>query len=645
MDERKVAASAELIQERLQNGHTAQHGQRAASTEKLEIERFEPSVIADLQSYAGVDDLEGYMCFDEWPADEELPGWVPIVSDLLDFLFGTESPNTTTERFERDVPFVEIFARIAEYSRHQFIDDLDAGHLAEQAVHDFEAHLIDRLVDVSAQAIHLDFVRYVAERDPGVIEDDRLHPDSTSWYDGYISAFFDGRAADVFERFPVMARLLIVVAEQWGATLSTFVSRLEGDYRQICSLLDSDEPGQVVRVDAGAGDPHDRGQTVLIVAFENGDELVYKPRDIAPEREFYTFEDWLNDRFDDIPELQTPKVIARAEYGWVEKVTNEPFSSVAAIEEYYRATGAILCILYVLNASDCHFENVIASETSPVIVDAETILQTDISITETSRAKSNAKLRQHVARSSVLKTMLLPFEMEANSNVQSGLAMIDEQRANVRQVSWMHVNTDAMDIEYRTPTIVPEGNVPMYDGDPAPPDQFVDEIVDGFGTTYDAIVHSRATVKRQVTDQFGEIRVRNILQETALYQALLDTLTNPSYLRSGVEHGCKIQKTLSKRLASSSFIAETDWVDDVLEAEQRAIARRDVPRFTMLTDDGGVSLGETAVSSDVFEQTGIERVRNRIESLSEADKIYQQGLIRACLDSGEPMSASHRGAN
>ena len=48
-------------------------------------------------------------------------------------------------------------------------------------------------------------------------------------------------------------------------------------------------------------------------------------------------------------------------------------ASEEEIRRYYRRTGHLLCLVYALNGSDFHYENLIADGEHPVPIDLETI--------------------------------------------------------------------------------------------------------------------------------------------------------------------------------------------------------------------------------------------------------------------------------
>ena len=125
---------------------------------------------------------------------------------------------------------------------------------------------------------------------------------------------------------------------------------------------------------AGAGDTASgRSAVALIAGLCSGFRVVYKPRSLAVDVHFQEILAWLNARGDH-PPFRTLNILERGSYGWVEFVTAErlhvsgggsPFTS--------EARCGYLAILYALEATDFHFENVIASGEHPVLIDLESL--------------------------------------------------------------------------------------------------------------------------------------------------------------------------------------------------------------------------------------------------------------------------------
>lgn len=647
IDNTKLAASGAFLDERVENKLTTGRNSTDGTTSER-VESTESAIIDDLEAQLNVevDRIEEYFLFDTWPDEVALPNWVERFITLFEALSGSNGCSSTPEMFD-DIPFVDILWPIVEVSDKQFVGGCDVELLTENGSRELKQALLKELVDCSAQALHLDFISFIGENESKLLEDDNRSPNSRKWYDAYVTSFFDGRMGPFFQEYSMIARLVVTVTEQWQASVTSFLMRLSEDFPAICSRLRVEKSDQVCGVTT-LGDSHDDGNRVLLVKFTSGIELVYKPRSVEPERRFYEFKSWLRNELTGVPDLQAPNVLSRPTHGWVEKVEAAPHSSIDSIEGYYRSAGSLLCIAYVLNISDCHVENVIASERSPILVDVETIFELGASPARGTEPSITEELRHHVLNSTVLGTQLLPFGK--GEDRFSGLGVHDDQESNLPKLSWLHVNTDAMDIEYITPQKSYRENRPSYDGERLSPREFVKEIIDGFESTYNGIVSEKVAVKQRISDAFRGVQTRTIIRDTKAYFRLLQTLTNPNFVRNGAQHGHKVQELLSRRTRLPGFEKSTkmntldiDQWDPIVAAERSAIQRRDVPRFTTFPDDTGLYFEGKRIVPSLTCKTGLERTRAKIDQLSEEDKRHQIGLIRACLESSNRRIAAHPG--
>lgn len=131
-------------------------------------------------------------------------------------------------------------------------------------------------------------------------------------------------------------------------------------------------PGALIGVEAGAGDSHRGGRSVMLLRFADGARLVYKPRPLAAHRHFNTLAEWFGS-LPGAPELRVLRVLDRGDYGWAEFVEERPCATAAETRQFYRRQGALLALLHTLDGTDLHHENLIACGPHPVLVDVETL--------------------------------------------------------------------------------------------------------------------------------------------------------------------------------------------------------------------------------------------------------------------------------
>ena len=180
-------------------------------------------------------------------------------------------------------------------------------------------------------------------------------------------------ALALFEEYPVLARLLATAIDRFVDFGLEFLQHLCADWQAVRALFSPDkDPGVLTQVRGGAGDTHRGGRAVLIAGFSSGFRVVYKPRSLAVDVHFQEILAWLNARGDH-PPFRTLNVLERGSHGWVEFVPANGCTTPEEVQRFYQRQGGYLAILYALEATDFHFENLIASGEHPVLIDLESL--------------------------------------------------------------------------------------------------------------------------------------------------------------------------------------------------------------------------------------------------------------------------------
>lgn len=152
--------------------------------------------------------------------------------------------------------------------------------------------------------------------------------------------------------------------------LCEMAARLAMDRAAIATHFGIDESLGLTSYSADAGDTHNGGRGVCILEFEGGERLVYKPRSISGEDAFGRIAADCNEAFG--TKILYPRCLARERYGYVEFIQEGPRE--AGLETFLGQCGELLALMFLLNARDMHYENLISTGAGPVAIDLETIL-------------------------------------------------------------------------------------------------------------------------------------------------------------------------------------------------------------------------------------------------------------------------------
>jgi hypothetical protein len=173
-----------------------------------------------------------------------------------------------------------------------------------------------------------------------------------------------------FRRSPALAYVLGRLAADWLADLGRIAGRAAADRSLLAgTFFGGADPGALLRIAPGLGDPHFAGRSVAILHFERG-AVVYKPKDLriaAAVGEIVR-------RMGDIG-LAPPETVLRGEYAWEPLYEASPIADEDEADAFFRALGAWLAILQGLGGNDFWFDNLIAQGPIPRFIDFETASQ------------------------------------------------------------------------------------------------------------------------------------------------------------------------------------------------------------------------------------------------------------------------------
>jgi type 2 lantibiotic biosynthesis protein LanM len=381
-------------------------------------------------------------------------------------------------------------------------------------------------------------------------------------------------------------------------------------------------------VEAGISDLHHRGRSVIKLKFAENLELFYKPRPVIMEKNFNELLSWLNCKGSS-PTFKVVTVLARPDYGWMEAVPHLPCTDCAAVERYYKRLGMLLCVLYALEATDCHYENVIACGEYPVLVDAETLLNPRVTDFFAAHRPNDPALQMQMdlLENTVLRTAFMPFKFEQQSDSYDfgALAQITEKEVEVRVRRWEHINTDGMKLYIENGRMTPGTNVPLLDGCYHDVKSYSGAFVEGFREGYRLISELKSELLNPTgpLTEFQNRPVRIIFRSTKVYGFILSKLTHPRYLRTGLERSLEIEA-----LGHAFLLTETCpplW--HLLGEEVQAMEQDDIPLFLANSSSRDFAITPTQSVSNCFEDSGFNQVCKRIEQFSTNDLQKQLEVI------------------
>jgi type 2 lantibiotic biosynthesis protein LanM len=433
-------------------------------------------------------------------------------------------------------------------------------------------------------------------------------------------------ALGILRQYPVLARGVVETLDRWVAVSLELLGRLAADWSEIRTVFAPDaEPGVLAEVRTGMGDSHRGGRTVVLFRFTSGLRLIYKPKPLGVERAFQDLLAWTVSR-GFAPGFRTLRLLDRGAYGWVEFVAAGPCEDEEAVRRFYQRQGGYLALLWLLDATDFHWENLIASGEDPVLVDLETLFEPRTH--ELGTTIDEARVGR-VLEKTVLTTSFLPSRHWADEGSEgvdlSGLAGTGGQTgpAILRPE---HTGTDEMRFSLQ-PLELPAGNnLPTLSGEAVTANRYVDEVTDGFTRMVRLFLEHRDEMAAPggPLDAFAAAEVRVIPRPTRRYARLFFDSFHPYLLGDALDRD---------RLLDRLWLAahENSRLEPLILAERRDLLCGDIPLFTTRPGTRDVWSSDGELFADLQPDSGLERVVRRLERLDESELARQSWLVHNSL--------------
>ena len=581
-------------------------------------------------------------------ADAPLPAWTATLEQALSALCdelraGTQSQRCSFLDADEPLPFEELLvsfvsvagekvARLAGSASHLLSKDAYAALLRD---------LLRTLTTCAAPSLYLEFSVYRQEMQSPFalpVEQEQDHEDRTC-YQHFMAEMLQGGVLSLFQEYAALARLLARTTDLWVETTVEFLQRLETDLADIQREFGGEHDlGVVTSIQASLSDPHRGRRSVLALTFASGTRLIYKPKDTGIEEAYQNLLAWFNRQGVPLP-FKLLTVLNRATHGWVEYIEHQACKHPAEARDYYQRAGMLLCLLYLLDATDCHYENLIAHGAHPVLVDMETLLHHRPRFEHEERTSNAEYLAFQQLTHSVIRSGLLP-NWQVGRDKQSaydlsGLGSFNEHDIPLEAV-WERVNSDRMRLAHRTVKLPVLPNQPLLDAVPLRVEEYAEDVIAGFQLMYRFLIDQRERLLAGdgPLASLCSQQVRFLYRPTRVYSVLLRRLLAPEYLRNGAERSIQLEMLGRGVLWNDETSSETQekprrWF--VFLAERQALEQGDVPFFAACANRAALLVAPDQAIEDCLEEPSADTLRTRLKALNDKDCDTQVRFIQASL--------------
>lgn len=438
---------------------------------------------------------------------------------------------------------------------------------------------------------------------------------------------------NLFNEYPVLFRLLLHSINEWVEYISEIIENTLQNKSDLQRVFNNgNELGEIKEIKFGLGDFHN-GKCVASIEFNCGKICIYKPRSLAIDKEYNELVKFFNaEKTTKYPFFEM-KIFEKNHYGWTEFIEHLGCTNESKIKEFYVRSGNLLGLLYILNATDFHHENIIAHSEYPVPIDLESLLHQDVfEFNENGTDKRAVEKANILIKNSVHSIGMLPHQIFLEKGKKkgidlSGMSVKSEKLSSYKIQKITNLNSDFIKIDQDFYRITPEKNNPYINEKELKNSNYLKEIEYGFCEFYKWAMNHKDTLKERL-EIFSNLESRFIIRATNQYSRLLTQSFHPDLLRNGLArdlflHRVNINKPQKKD------------INKVIRKEKNDLLNSNIPYFFTKANETNLYIDEFNKINQYFQKSVMEIIQTKINKLSEEDLSLQLNIIDMSIIAGD----------
>ncbi|MGD6803479.1 type 2 lanthipeptide synthetase LanM family protein [Rossellomorea aquimaris] len=544
--------------------------------------------------------------------------WYKQFSEVLDL---TSSIKLDEEKYQNFFIVLRPFIQYAEKEMNRMFEQESVAAILEKSV--LEKLLLQFSINILTIAQKSIILELNIAREQGLLQGET----SEERYQFFIDSFKEERSLiSFYEKYIVLTRLLVDLTNHFLTNLQTMLNRILDSKEEIIRSFQFDEL-LITEIDLGQGDTHSKGNTVTSLTLKCGSKLLYKPKNLYVARLYNLFVDRINQN-ETMFDLKTIEGLYYDSHAFEKYLEYEGCDNEQEVEGYYQRFGQILGILYLLNASDIHLENLVASGKYPMVVDLETLFQQPIIA---SYDIDIIKRIQQEMFNNVTATMLLPIDFGDSSDREDlyglDLSALNGRGGKLKKKVLQPINlkTDQMRYDYKEVSTEGGKNIPFLKETETPVYymDYSESIIKGFQRTCQFFIEKNIAedIKRECWTNKDDYIIRTIFRDTSQYANILNHSNHPDLLQDMLDRDKVLENMWSFPFEKKVIIKN--------EVEDMQV--NDIPIFFSNLVTGQTFNSRMEEIGNTQEDKGIDLFLQKSEKISKEEIDKQTSIIQAAL--------------
>lgn len=418
--------------------------------------------------------------------------------------------------------------------------------------------------------------------------DEWLKNQPESSVDRYISYFKDNNdnwAYGLRNRNEYISRLSDFICLSTLDNITNFLDRLINEHEQLVDLFGCPSLSTKGCISLANGDRHEGGQQPVVLCLGKF-KVIYKPRDSG-------IDNVLNE-ICSIIGMQNicPATISRKTHLWQIFVENKELNSKEDASVAFSKYGSILAIADLFNINDCHFDNFIVDADTVWLVDPETSFQYFFD--------DSPDFERSVYQSGLLQS---PDAFKNGLGHTSALTAITNIFQSFTYPHAINDATENIQVRYEGGIRRKTQNYPRYNGKPVRPVEYIDDVIDGYISSFNKIKSNKSKVISFLKTCY-DLKPRYLVRTTAYYLLVINKIINP-------ENSINFQERLPVLLDEYLCYRGSYYrFQELIPYESHCLTHYDIPIFYLNLNSKSLFDGDNKEFQNFFPYTPLEQIES-----------------------------------